>query len=290
MELVEGETLRKILEDGPLPLRRTLQVAAQIADGLSKAHEIGIVHRDLKPENLMVSHDGFGKILDFGLAKLADDGEQRTALQTVTDRGTRPGTVLGTVGYMSPEQATGDEVDSRSDQFSFGLVLYEMLTGQQAFRGPTAVETLSAIIRADPTPIEQLNPSVPAPVRWIAERCLAKKPADRYGSTRDLARDLASARDHVSELTGSGASPVSAAAPARVGGRERAAWLMAAALGLLGLALAGMLLRTGAGTTADGPRTGNSATCPASRNGRVTSGAFAGSMTSATTSGTRCDS
>ena len=150
----------------------------------------------------------------------------------MTETGTRPGSVMGTVGYMSPEQASGGMADNRSDQFSFGLVLYEMLTGRRAFDRPTAVETLSAIIREDPPPVEQLNPSVPAPVRWIVDRCLAKNPADRYGSTRDLARDLASARDHFSELTGSGATAVSAACTGRrVRRRELVAWGLVATLG-----------------------------------------------------------
>ena len=153
MELVEGQTLRQILQAGSMQPRRALQVAAPIADGLAKAHEAGIVHRDLKPENLMVSHDGFAKILDFGLAKLVDDADARAALQTMTEKGTRPGSVMGTVGYMSPEQASGGTADNRSDQFSFGLVLYEMLTGRRAFNRPTAVETLSAIIREDPPPV-----------------------------------------------------------------------------------------------------------------------------------------
>ncbi len=253
MELVEGQTLREILRVGPIPPRRALQVAAPIADGLAKAHEAGIVHRDLKPENLMVSHDGFAKILDFGLAKLAGDTDARASLQTMTDKGTRPGHVMGTVGYMSPEQASGGTADSRSDQFSFGLVLYEMLTGRRAFNRPTAVETLSAIIRDDPPPVELLNPSVPAPVRWIVDRCLAKNPSDRYGSTRDLARDLASARDHFSELSGSGAATVSAEAPAvRVRRRELIAWLLVATLGAATLAL---LFRLTEGTTADRDRT-----------------------------------
>ena len=137
---------------------------------------------------------------------------------------------------MSPEQARGDAADSRSDQFSFGLVLYEMLTGRRAFERSTAVETLSAIIRDDPTPVAELNPSIPVPVRWIVERCLAKRPADRYGSTRDLARDLASARDHFSELTRSG-SGATTALPARrlasVGRRELVAWLAMAAMAIV---------------------------------------------------------
>ena len=206
MEFVDGQTLRDILAPGPLQTRRALQIAAQIADGLAKAHDLGIVHRDLKPENVMVSNDGFAKILDFGLAKLvAGDVESSGSIaETVTAQGTRPGTVMGTVGYMSPEQASGRPADNRSDQFSFGVVLYEMLTGRRAFNQSTAVETMSAIIRDDPPAIGQLAPSIPVPVRWIVERCLAKAPADRYGSTRDLARDLASARDHFSELTSSG--------------------------------------------------------------------------------------
>jgi eukaryotic-like serine/threonine-protein kinase len=238
MELVEGQTLRQILQAGPMTPRRALQVAAPIADGLAKAHDAGIVHRDLKPENLMVSHDGFAKILDFGLAKLTGDAQALAGLETLTKQGTQPGSVLGTVGYMSPEQAGGGTTDSRSDQFSFGLVLYEMLTGQRAFSRPTAVETLSAIIREDPPPIGQVNPSVPAPVQWIVERCLAKTPADRYGSTRDLGRDLASARDHFSELSRSGPTAVSAVLSApRFKPRELVAWLLVflfAALLLLG--------------------------------------------------------
>ena len=233
--------------------KRALQVAAPIADGLAKAHEAGIVHRDLKPENLMVSHDGFAKILDFGLAKLVSDPDARASLLTMTETGTRPGSVMGTVGYMSPEQASGTTADSRSDQFSFGLVLYEMLTGQRAFTRPTAAETLSAIIRDDPPPVGQLNPAVPVPVRWIVERCLAKNPAERYASTRDLSRDLASARDRFSELTGSGATSVSAGATvARVRRRERVAWLLVAALGIAALAF---FLRPNADTTADRDRT-----------------------------------
>lgn len=232
MELVSGETVRHLLRRGAVPPRRALQIAAPIADGLAKAHEAGIIHRDLKPENLMVSSDGFVKILDFGLAKLAGDVVGIGALETATARDTLPGSVMGTVGYMSPEQASGGVADGRSDQFSFGLVLYEMLTGQRAFVRSTSVETLAAIVRDDPTQIAQLNPAVPAPVRWIVDRCLTKNPAERYASTRDLARDLASARDHFSELTGSGATTVSATPPHRVRRREFAAWVLATALSI----------------------------------------------------------
>ena len=269
MELVEGETLRELLRRGPMTVRRALQVAAPIADGLAKAHEAGIVHRDLKPENMMVSHDGFAKILDFGLAKLVVAVDARSALQTVTEAGTRPGSVIGTVGYMSPEQASGGTVDNRSDQFSFGLVLYEMLSGQRAFNHPSAVETLSAIIRDDPPPVRQLNPLVPAPVQWIVERCLAKTAADRYGSTRDLARDLASARDHLSDLTSPGATAESMVPPpVRVTGRELIAWVLVASIGLAATVL--VFRRTGA-ATGDPIRTVRF-TVPPPANGTFTSG------------------
>jgi Tol biopolymer transport system component len=242
MELVDGMTLREILEAGAMPPRRALQVAAPIADGLASAHEAGIVHRDLKPENLMVSHDGFGKILDFGLAKLLADPDSRAGghppVTTITAHGTHPGTTMGTVGYMSPEQASGSVADHRSDQFSFGLVLYEMLTGRRAFSRATSVETLSAIIRDEPPSLRELNPAIPVPVEWIVDRCLAKIPSDRYGSTRDLARDLATARDHFSQLTASGVAGVSAAASGvRAGRRELVAWVLVATLFAAGLAL-----------------------------------------------------
>lgn len=204
MELVAGDTLREILTYGALPLRRALRIAVQIAEGLTKAHEAGLVHRDLKPENIKVSIDGFAKILDFGLAKhISSPVDEETGAITKLSFVTCPGTVLGTVGYMSPEQATGAPTDARSDQFAFGAVLYEMLTGQRAFERPTMAETLSAIIREEPTAMAQLNPAIPTPVRWIVERCLAKDAAERYALTRDLARDLSSAREHLHELLGS---------------------------------------------------------------------------------------
>jgi hypothetical protein len=211
MELVEGKTIRQLLFAGSLPIKRVLAITAQVADGLARAHEAGIVHRDLKPENVMVTKDGRAKILDFGLAKLTytgvDSGEG-TAIPTET--GTGAGVVLGTVGYMSPEQAGGQPVDFRSDQFSFGSILYEMTTGKRAFHGKTAVDTLSAILNEEPAPIGESNPQAPAPLRWIVERCLAKEPEQRYGTTKDLARDLATLRDHISEAAISGAGIVRA--------------------------------------------------------------------------------
>ena len=148
MELVEGKTLRELLVCGSLPMRKAIEIAAQVAEGLTKAHEAGIAHRDLKPENLMVSDDGFVKILDFGLAKLASPSGSDICTTSTT-----PGLVLGTVGYMSPEQASGDRLDFRSDQFSFGLVLYEMVTGKRAFQRSTAAETLVAILREQAEPV-----------------------------------------------------------------------------------------------------------------------------------------
>ncbi len=235
MELVEGRTLREILYTGPIALRRLLSLSAQIADGLAKAHAAGIVHRDLKPENLMVTKDGFVKMLDFGLAKLVPTGFEASDgshLPTVT-RGTEPGTVLGTVGYMSPEQTSGHPLDFRSDQFSLGAILYEMASGKRAFDRATAVQTLSAIIQDEPEPLSAAAPKIPANLVWIIERCLAKDPEERYGSTKDLARDLANVRDHLSEAV-SGAAP--AAAP-----RHR----MALKLSLAGTALAAVALLSG---------------------------------------------
>ena len=151
MELVHGETLRKLLALGPVPFLKTIEIATQVADALAKAHEVGIVHRDLKPENLMVSDEGTAKILDFGLAKLLDaDHAQDSDASTCVGPFTEPGTVLGTIGYMSPEQATGDKVDFRSDQFSFGLVLYEMVTGHPAFDGKSHAEKMAAMLRDQP--------------------------------------------------------------------------------------------------------------------------------------------
>src|ERR1700687_2584360 len=152
MERIDGETLRKLLAPGPMPLKRLLGIAAQIAEGLAKAHATGIVHRDLKPENVMLTRDGIVKILDFGLAKLTDSKTGELTQSPTVSAGTEAGVVLGTVGYMSPEQALGEPLDFRSDQFSFGSILYEMVAGKRAFARPSAPETMAAIIREEPEP------------------------------------------------------------------------------------------------------------------------------------------
>jgi len=235
MEMVEGRSLREVLAGGNLPVRKLLDISVQMADGLAKAHSAGIVHRDLKPENVMVSKDGFVKILDFGLAKLVQaPAAEASNLPTVVEPATRPGTVMGTVGYMSPEQASGQSIDFHSDQFSFGSILYEMATGKRAFQKATGVETMSAIIREEPEPVARVNPNAPAPLRWIVERCLAKDPEDRYASTRDLARDLASVRDHLSEASIS--EPVVAMKPSVRSRRGLLAAMAAALLLAIGFA------------------------------------------------------
>ncbi len=190
MEWVEGETLRELINQGRLPSRRILQIVQQIAEGLAKAHAAGIVHRDLKPENVMITSDGLVKIVDFGIAKLTEIPDAELAATVTQTRRTMPGFVVGTVGYMSPEQASGRPIDYRSDQFGLGVVTYELATGSRPFDRATTPQSLAATIEADPTPVQSLNPEIPPHLALIIERCLAKGPGDRYESTRDLARDL----------------------------------------------------------------------------------------------------
>ena len=200
MELVDGVRLRDALVGGPLSNRRLLEWAVPVADGLAVAHSAGIVHRDLKPENIMMTRDGCVKILDFGLAKLTIDGVVDS--NAATRSATNPGAILGTVDYMSPEQAMGQPVGFRSDQFSCGVILYEAATGRHPFHRASPAQTMAAIIEDEPEPIAQVNPKCPPPLRWIVERCLAKDHEDRFGSTRDLARALSDVHRHLSEVSG----------------------------------------------------------------------------------------
>jgi len=244
-ELVEGSDLRARIDAGPMPIRKALELAAQIASGLAAAHEKGIVHRDLKPENILVTKSGAPKIADFGLAKLTEVSEGRQSeLPTSDGHRTSAGVVMGTVSYMSPEQARGAAVDYRSDQFSFGSILYEMLSGAPAFKKGSPPETLAAIIREEVPPLVEKVPDVPTPVAWLVERCLAKDPQDRFVATRDLARDLASVRDHLS-TSGSQAPAGTPRGPTH--GRGRAwRWALPVAAGLLaGFAARSMLRRPG---------------------------------------------
>ncbi len=219
-ELLEGETLRQLLQRGPLPPRRAVDLARQVADGLAAAHAKGIVHRDLKPENIFVTREGRAKILDFGLARLMarpgdEDGE---GMQGSTVEGaTRPGTVLGTYGYMSPEQARGEPADARSDVFALGAVFHEMLAGTKAFARDTPAETLAAVLREEPPDLSELDARVPADLARIVARCLAKDRDARFQAARDLAFALED------QSAGSSRSGVSAARSTWRRGRVAAA-------------------------------------------------------------------
>jgi serine/threonine protein kinase len=200
-ELLEGETLREKLRPGALPVRKTTEYGAQIARGLAAAHEKGIVHRDLKPENIFITRDGRVKILDFGLAKLTrPDSEVLSDAATLASQ-TEPGVVMGTVGYMSPEQVKGHNADHRSDIFSFGTILYEMLSGKRAFHGDTSVETMSAILKHDPPELAETSRPVPPVLERVVRHCMEKNPEERFQSARDVAFNLES----LSEISASSA-------------------------------------------------------------------------------------
>ncbi|HUB79975.1 MAG TPA: protein kinase [Bryobacteraceae bacterium] len=201
-ELIDGESLSAVVARGPVPVRKFLEIAVQCAGGLAAAHAAGIVHRDIKPNNVMVRRDGCVKILDFGIAKMQAKSAVAPAHETT------PGMVVGTASYMSPEQARGEALDFRSDQFSLGLMFYRMLTGQGAFERNSAAGTMAAIIEDELPPI---SPTVPAPVRWAVERCLAKDRENRYASTADLHSELRHILEHLNEITAERTSSMAAA-------------------------------------------------------------------------------
>jgi Tol biopolymer transport system component len=206
-ELLEGETLREQLRRGRLPIPKAIEYAVQIARGLAAAHEKGIIHRDLKPENLFITRDGRVKILDFGLAKLTQTGQTAESNAGTLTAGTEPGVVLGTVGYMSPEQVRGLGSDHHADIFAFGAVLYELLAGTRAFQKPTSAETMTAILNDDPPSISQLTPNVPPAVQRVLHRCLEKEPERRFQSASDLAFALEALSDSGVSAMGADAAP-----------------------------------------------------------------------------------
>jgi eukaryotic-like serine/threonine-protein kinase len=203
-ELLEGETLRTALARGPLASRRAFEIGAAVAEGLSAAHARGIVHRDVKPENVFLISHGVVKILDFGLARHNDPGSHSADTRSPTVGGTTPGIVLGTVGYMSPEQVRGEPADARSDIFALGCVLYEMLTGRRAFEGATAAEAFAAVLRDEPAALKEASGGVPAEAVPILRHCLEKNPEQRYQTARDLAFAL---REAVSRAVRAVATP-----------------------------------------------------------------------------------
>ncbi len=240
-ELLDGQSLRARLDEGALPVRKALDWAAQAARGLAAAHEKGVVHRDLKPDNLFVTGDGLVKILDFGLARQSWGGfDPRSAGSEGTatlSRLTEPGTIMGTVGYMSPEQVRGREADARSDIFSLGAVIYELLSGRRAFQRDTAAETLTAILKEDPPELSRTRPALPAGLERIVAHCLEKRPEERFQSARDLAFDLQSFAD-----------AASGASSPRAGLRLDTALRRRVGRGLVALALLASAFAVGRGT------------------------------------------
>jgi serine/threonine protein kinase len=236
-ELLEGETLRERMAGGALPQRKAIDYALQIAKGLAAAHDKGIVHRDIKPDNIFITDDGRVKILDFGLAKLTSIDSAASQTEVPTRKvNTDPGTVMGTMGYMSPEQLKGQPADHRSDIFSFGAILYEMLSGKRAFRGDSMAETMSAILREDPPDLSETNKTISPAFERVVRHCLEKNPAERFHSARDLAFAIESLSGSATISGQTATMPtITAENSAAVGlsrwlGNARVAWIVAAVL------------------------------------------------------------
>src|SRR5215467_13264548 len=191
-ELIEGETLRQRITPQGMPVRKAIEFAVQLANGLAAAHDQGIAHRDLKPENIIISKDGRLKILDFGLAKLHRSQAQTETVEGITAAETHVGMVLGTAGYMSPEQVRGEPADNLSDIFTFGSILYEMLSGQRAFKKNTNAETMTAILNEEPQELGSRIGTIPPALERIVRHCMEKQPRQRFQSARDIAFDLES--------------------------------------------------------------------------------------------------
>jgi len=257
MELAVGETLNERLQRGPMPIDEALEIALQIAKGLEAAHDQGVVHRDLKPANVMLSPEGRVKVLDFGLAKAwqTDEGDpDLTRSPTVTRQMTQAGAVLGTVAYMSPEQARGKRVDNRSDIWAFGCVLYEMLSGQQPFQGETVTDALAAVVTREPE-WDRLPDETPAVVRHLLHRCLQKAAKRRLHSIADARIEI---EDAISEPSAVGTPSVGDRGGPRRGIGVGAAVALAVAAAIVGGGLAAVLVRTSpdeeAGAVARGPQ------------------------------------
>jgi tRNA A-37 threonylcarbamoyl transferase component Bud32 len=252
MELVQGKTVKALVQGRELDVLGSLEIASQVASGLQKAHEAGIVHRDIKPENLIVTPDGHAKILDFGLAKLLEPSKEKTPdaishMETLAK--TQAGFVMGTLRYMSPEQARGQAVDHRSDIFSLGIVLYEMVTGQLPFSGASALDTLHAIAFEETRPMTALRPNLPPSLQRVVTRCLRKRAVDRYPDAKELVSDLKSVQR---EVESGASSHVSLAARLQerwrlLKDRSLGEWLLPAVIAVVVLSLLIALVVGGSG-------------------------------------------